>query len=423
MIGPISNPTFFDFFKSSFHSNTYVSAVDLSEKGLFRHLLENVDQGAAKTAQALISDTAVQEILSEPLTYIPSEIILKNEVLKQYGFNLLGCKLSALTGERIPFYSVLEHASLPGWVIKSGAARVSKDKLSIGPSNDLNEMALFTTEESLLRIEMAKRIQNIAKQEKIDAVVPKKKLVKYENTTETTDPTKKYCILSEKVTILSVEDTVNTLKNMGSEKQRETAKKISTLIRKAGIVDASFDNIRLTAQGKIAIIDTEPAGLMAKRKEGLWNRFSSPKGASVEKCARIGLYTLMMQTTDNTQVDLFGRTRSDPSLRGFHEEIKNQYSEISTPKLSKWKIVLSIVSLGILPLIYAIDAIRKEKLHKRTSEDLQKLNMDLAATLFNSSADSTSAQELQMQGVALTKQQFALREGVPYKFNAMALGV
>ncbi len=44
---------------------------------------------------------------------------------------------------------------------------------------------------------------------------------------------------------------------MDDEQQKELARKISTLVQKVGFVDANFDNIRLTKERTIAIIDTQ----------------------------------------------------------------------------------------------------------------------------------------------------------------------
>ena len=57
-------------------------------------------------------------------------------------------------------------------------------------TNDKNEKAFFTQEESLLRIEMANRIAKVAREAGIDIVVPKKRLVSYANLDGVTEVTK-----------------------------------------------------------------------------------------------------------------------------------------------------------------------------------------------------------------------------------------
>ena len=44
-------------------------------------------------------------------------------------------------------------------------------------------------------------------------------------------------------------------------------------------------------------IDTEPAGLLTTKKQGIFHKLFIPKGASVEKCERIGLFSLMLEAT------------------------------------------------------------------------------------------------------------------------------
>ncbi len=441
-------PTFSDFFKSFYYSNTYLRAVDLSDKALAKHMMEKSNPEVANIAKELISRAQVKPILSEPLSYdLVGVVQNNNNKLKEHGFKLLSQKSNLQGGGISEFYSVVEHDQLQGWVIKSGAARVQDGKPIMGPKNDLNEMAHFTKEESLLRIEMANRIRKIAKDAKIDAIVPQKKLVAYANVDGETDPTKKYCILCEKIEVLSPEETVQAIKDMNKEQQIETAKKVATIVEKAGIVDATFHNIRLTREGKLAFIDTEPAGLMAAKKPGIWNAFFGPKGASVEKSARIGLFTLRKWTFNGwrpTTDLLFSQSGSGSEY--FHNEIKNRYEKASSPKISKWKVSLSILSLGLIPLINAVSAFVKKKfaqrLHKESLRSENKLvqkleeykkdkypelsNLSLQFFLENQSylkdvQDQDFVKKFQNEKFARDKKFDALIEGVPCKVPNMVL--
>lgn len=412
-------PTFSDFFKSFYYSNTYVSPVDLSEQGISGHLLASEDAEIAHQAQQLISEPEVQRVLSEPLSYDLEKIKENNAVLTQRGFKLLSSKpLNSKIPQKIPFYSVIEHDQLDGWIIKSGAIRVPKDQLIIGPRNDKNEIAFFTEEEGILRIEMAKRVAKVAKEANIEVVLPKKKLVAYANLDGVTEVNRKYCVVCEKINILSGEETVQRIKDMNVKHQKEVARKISTIVQKAGLVDASFNNIRLTPEGKLAFIDTEPAGLMVAKKTGLWNKLFGPKGASVEKCARIGLFTLMHQTSKAN----FGTGTTanvEPGLEAFRDQVKNDYEKISTPRLSKWKIALSVASIGLIPLINVIVALVKAKLTKRTLEKLVSIDRSFQTQM--ASLKSTPPEERKRLAkehratlTPIEKQLFAYIEGVPY---------
>lgn len=367
-------PTFKDFFKSFYYINTYVPPVDLSEQELSQYMLESEDSKTAKIAQQLISNPEVQPILSEPLSYEFEKIEEKNKCLIEKGFNLLGNKsIGTTTGvQKIPFYSVVEHEALAGWVIKSGAKRVSKDQLVPALWNDKNEVIFFAEEESILRIEMANRIAEVARKANIKVIVPKQKLVAYANLAGVDEVVRKYCVVCEKINILSAEETIQAIKGMNAQQQIELAKKISTLIQNAGLADASFENIRLTPEGELAFPDTEPAGLMAVKKNGIWSKFFGAKGASVEKCARIGLFTLMNQALA-TAFDTAERGVK-PGLEAFYKQLKDDYEKISTPKLSKWKIALSVMSLGLIPLINTIVALTKTKLTEQICDDLQLID-------------------------------------------------
>ncbi len=355
-----TRPTFSDFFKSYYYSNTFLAPVDTSVRGLSKHILNDE---TATTAQNLISQEGVQEILSAPLTYTDeNKIEENNNALKEKGFELLSKK----SGKE--FYSVLKHESLPGRIIKSGAARTEEGKFCIGPTNDRNEMAIFTKEESILRIEMADRIRKIARENNINVVVPEKKLVEYANSENTLDPTRKYCVICEEVEILSRDETLKNIENMDEQGQRKIAKDICTIIKKAGLVDANLDNIRLNKEGQLVFLDTEPAGLMVAKKRGFLNCIFQ-KGASVEKCARIGLSTLSKNCLDRMQEVVSGQS--------FANEVNRELEALSQPKLSKCKIVLSIFTVGLLPLIYAIAAYAKTRFTARIAQKIQENHNDI----------------------------------------------
>ncbi len=370
-------PSFFDFFQSFYYENTYLPPVDLSEKALSPYFLQTEDPLSANKIQGLISDPEVRSALSEPLTYDFEKARKKSEILIKKGFKPLSVKsLKGPTGPLSPFYSVLEHDKIKGLIIKTGAIRVLESDFIPGPMNDKNEMARCQQEESLLRIAMANRIAKIAKEAEIEVVLPKKRLVSYADSDAIASPTEKYCIICEKLDVLSFEQTVQAIKNLNIEAQKELARKITTIVEKAGLVDASFHNIRLTPEGKVAVIDTEPMGLMVMKKSGLRNVFFPARGSSVEKCARIGLFVLMYQTTKARDDKAGGDRMIDPELQGFHDYVEKEYKRVSNPKLSYQKIMLSIASFGIIPIVVAVAALVKSIWARITFEKIQDLKFD-----------------------------------------------
>jgi hypothetical protein len=320
----------------------------------------------------LISNRDVQKILSNPLPPSVDAIAEKeNDLLKSQGFNIIGSKKDSFTKEHRPFYSTMEHPDLQGWIIETAAAK-PKDLNHTLIVNDIEEGAYLQKEDALLQIEMAKRIEKVAKQEKIEVVIPKKTLVSYEHSEGISDPCQKYCILTEKLNVLSPQETVNTIKAMDADSQKDLARKIIALIKKAGIAGASFETIRLTSDGKIAIIKMNPHGLIVEKKQGLIRNLFSGARPSVEKCARIGLYQLMINV--QTIVSIDSKEREQVSrLKEFEKEAFVAYYRSCDPRLSKWKITLSVMSLGLLPLINVICAISYSILAKKKHSELQEI--------------------------------------------------
>lgn len=366
-------PGFLDFFKSFYYSNTYAAPVDLSDQSLRGHLLENENKRVAEIAQRLISNRDVQKILSTPLPpHFDGSAEKENNLLKNQGFNLIGSKKNFFTKEESPFYSTIEHPDLEGWIIEPAAAK-PEDPINALIENDMREGAYLRKEDALLQIEMEKRIERVAKEEKIDVVIPKKTLVSYQMIEGISDPCQKYCILSKKLNVLSAQETVNAIKGMDTDSQKNLARKIITLIQKVGIVSASFETIRLTSEGKIAILKMNPHGLLLRKKEGFMGNLFTGRRSSVEKCARIGLFQLFREAQTMVDVDLNqGQQRS--RLNEFADEVLHAYCSSCDPKFSKWKITLSVMSLGLIPLINAICAISCSILAKKKHSQFKEIN-------------------------------------------------
>lgn len=356
-------PSVRDFFQSYFYSNTYLPTVDISDKALEKKLLSHIDAKAAAKAQELISKPEVQKILSEPLTFEKDHILQNNAVLEKHGFKLLSAKyMDANSSDTIPFYSVVEHPELPGWVIKSGADRVLEDCFMQGPYNELREMAHFTSEDSLLRIPMAERIEEVAKDAKIKVVVPKKGYVAYANVDPNDKQTKKYCIVCEKVKVLSKKEMIQKVLSMTPIEQKTLAQRICLLILKAGIADgAAADNMRLNEKGELVFLDTEPSGLLKARK-GLWDRIFG-HGASIEKSARIGLAILFKQSSQ-----VIG-------LENFSNSVREIMNAANKPKLSKWKIALNIATFGLYSLVCLVMSVAKVYFTKKNFKKYKELDI------------------------------------------------
>jgi len=213
----------------------------------------------------------------------------------------------------------------------------------------------------------------------------------------------------EKLDVCSAEETEEQIKQMAPSNKKKLATRIATLIRKAGLVDASFANIRYTRQGKLAIIDTEPAGLMVAKKPGLWNTLFGQRAASVEKCARIGLYQLFTQTL---QVGLFGGACSKKGMDSFSNTIQSELDGIKTPKLSRWKIVLSVVTLGLVALINVVVTVVKWILCSRAAKKVFEKITHLQAIAATLSPDQLKAKVQELN--PLQRDYFSAIDGTPF---------
>lgn len=349
-------PKINDIFKATFYTNTYLPPLDFSEKNIQQDLLVNFNNELNQKAQTLFSNPVIAETFAKPLSFVYDEIIEKNKIFEENGFKILSRKLAG--NQLIPFSSVLEHPDLPGWIIKTCARRTPKDMFLAGLNNDVNEMALFSKNEGLMRIENGKRIKKAADELGMDIVIPTKKLVQYPQTTSS-KPEEKYFLLCEKLDILSPEEVIQKISKMSEMEQRTLAQNLAKLIKKAGIIDFSFSNISFTRSGRIAIYDTEPAGSMRLKKKSFWKQLFADSPASLEKSARIGL-------------NYFWRDNSfDPRLAKFNEEILKAYNEVKTPALSKWKIALGITTFGLYPLFALINAVILKQRIELLAQDIQ----------------------------------------------------
>jgi|GEM_PF-4030293 len=309
-------------FRSYYYKNTYLNEVDL-EKSLQDHRCP--DKDLVDRIKGLITPE-VQNVLSKPLSYETAKVKKMNATLEKAGFNPISVK--CLTeGKLVSFPNVLSHDQLPNFLIKSCAIRVPDDIHIKGPINDKGEESLFGPNEGLLRLEMNDRITRIAKKLDIDLVVPKEYAIEFDNPVSNS-LNHRYFIICEKLDLQSQEEMAKSIKKMSKSDQVELGRKIKLLIKEIGIVDATFGNIRFTKNGRLAFIDTEPAGLLIGKKSKFRNR-----GHSIEKCARIGLYR-------------FSRECKHFGLKFLAHDFNKEYKK-SLKEVSYKRVILSAVSPSI----------------------------------------------------------------------------
>jgi len=281
-------PSIWSYGRSFFTPQTRFAPVDL-EKNLEAGKYQCPEAQLIETAQRIVGSEAVQQVFVERLDYDPATFQQKNQVLENHGFTLLSKKPQITPGGFVehPYYNVSEHPELGGWILKTGANRIPEHSLLLSIMNDQNEMAHFNQHESLLRLEMGEKLREAAQKHGIDLVVPKEYAIPFANP-ERFDPngidvTKRYFIVSEKIDVLSVDETVEALK-ADEALQKKFAADVIKLVQETGYCDTSIDNIRLTRDHKIAVLDTEPVGVLTKSGDTV-----HPKAGSLEKHTRVGL--------------------------------------------------------------------------------------------------------------------------------------
>ncbi len=378
----MNTPSFSAFFSAYYHSNTHLKPVDLEHNMLSHNKLEDLQKVAI---QHFMSEEERQTAFS---LSIPHRINFSGAIDKKEQTLSLKSACSLLYREnKQEKIRQLQESPISEIRIESGSVSISPDRSAPFVSNDRGDMLFLQKEDSLLRIAMAHRLAKVALDTKIELVIPERVPVRYidlptsEKSVNSQDknPTCNYCIAyKEDLSILSQIDTIRGIEAMSSEKQQKLAQDISTIIQKAGMANASFEYIRLTTDGKLACINPLPAGLMIAKRDGLPDGLLQRNSASVEKCARVGLYSL--KEASNRE-----------KLAPFHKQIEDDYKKAVTSTISKWKIAFSILSLGILPLIQVIIALAKREITKKTAAEIEKIERECQVTLIQKASDLIKA--------------------------------
>jgi hypothetical protein len=374
----------FDRVLKIFYKRTFLDPVDLSDKNIEESQKELLQDTSIKKvyeeARQLIKDTQIKKHLVKPFSSLDNIDPMVKEIKRQ-GFKCLAEKEMAETQgyEISDFFSVLEHEKLDGWLIKSGGPRFDKNYYSDTTCcNSRLEKALFSSDDPLLRVEMAERIRKKAKELNIDIKIPKKILVPYKDIESEKDPSEKYFVLVEKVDIMPRYKTIKKIAKMSCEEREKFGRDLIKIVKICGIADANFRNIGFTKDGKLCIFDTEPLNLLKRKKGNAAKR--QPFQNSVEKCGRIGLFGLYREITNHLlSQEVYDRfcwklkrraslsiqilkdeeilnDEEIKNLKSFRNQIKLEYNKI--PELSTRKLLLSLVPF--LSIIYVIGILVKK---------------------------------------------------------------
>lgn len=145
---------------------------------------------------------------------------------------------------------ILEHPLLPGYIIK---------------------LSSKTPLDATYRVLMAKRMSKVKEIDDLSRVlVPAKGLHRLSWANEKESTEKKYIAFAEKIELVPENEQFDEIRKLPEETQREMAVQACKMICGIGYRDAHAGNIRLTRDGRLAFIDTEPLGMFVE-KEGSEN--------------------------------------------------------------------------------------------------------------------------------------------------------
>ncbi len=345
-----------DVFRSHFLPKTYCFLEDPVERWIEAYNFDTHHPDSAAPLKSIFVKAKIASIFSEPFSYEEAKIRKNVEELRQNHFTFLASRRTR-EGSTLPFYSALEHPRLPGWVLKPCGSKVPDSRFILGPANSLNDMAYFHPYDGLYRIPMKERIRKIAETEGIPLIVPRKFYAKIPFCNKE-NPLENTFVVAEKLNVLSVQDTFKMIKAMSTSQQSLLAYRIGRLIQLSGFLDASLNNIRLTPEGEIAIIDTEPAGFLKERGEfprPFWAGYGHQ--GTLEKSGRIGLHLLRDQFLDKSVSTPDGKKVAFEGFESFKEMLDTMIDQDYSLKPSGKKKLIAVLSLGVLPILWAIQSL------------------------------------------------------------------
>lgn len=252
-----------------------VEGVDYFEGAQNVPMQQQVDTGA-ETKRFQLTDTTLQARLDELLdkvvcVYLASPVDVRCYYVsdvKKLGFTILSP-------------GVLSHPSLPDWVIKGGPEKETKLVM--------NAEGVCGAERygNLHRVSLAGRIRQVVDEEGLtELIVPEKWIWRYPFTTAEPTLNEQYFVLSKNVKVLSHKETEARLHELPCEKVVRIVEQVCTVIERVGFNDVHFGNLRLTEEDRLALIDTEPQGVLVDLHD------ETAVVPSIDCGARVGLLGL-----------------------------------------------------------------------------------------------------------------------------------
>lgn len=218
-----------------------------------------------------------KDFLREHLLKSPEEVNLAGYSLQRLIFDQdLREKLYERGKEDLPSFKSLlfenTYKKLPDWSQHWTLLETWSRRSWIGENDQLDGwiFKIFSYESNMssaanvLRVPMAHLMANIINEKNLhDLVVPKKCLVQVYDREIIDQLSEDYVSLGfidvvEKLDLLDEKETIPYLSKLPELKQQNIAEQVATLVTYSGLWDVTFSNIRITKDGKLAFIDTEP---------------------------------------------------------------------------------------------------------------------------------------------------------------------
>lgn len=225
--------------------NSIEQIVDL-EKCAPRFAFKPSEHSVVQKLSELINQQSHQELTKYDREY---------KTLRAKGFKLLS---SSSLGK------VWEHPELDNWLIK--ACDTPRKPTWVAPWGGCRcDSANYN---NLHRVLLAERMREEIAKNKWDIFIPEKRLYRSPHAQSTETLHEKYYVLSKKVDLLSTAETLKQMERLPVSQQRRIAVQICDLIKKTGFTDSNASNIvalknkQNPTKLRLAIIDTEPIGLM-----------------------------------------------------------------------------------------------------------------------------------------------------------------
>lgn len=241
----------------------------------------------------------------------------------------------------------------PNWIIR-GSRNVTSYSL-------IQDAPMGPGSSKTLRVVMNHRLKKEVQDKKLNVIIPDEYLV------DAPEPNRKnnskvnckdFFVVSEKLDILSYDDTIKELRLFEPKKQKEIANTICRLIYHSGFMDAHMSNIVLTRDKRLAIVDTEGQSLFHDTTENY-----SP--ISLSNARIVGLEEFISRSKESGLPDVFTQTA------------KKYLFFARVMKVVKIATIFFSIVCPLIPLVVLVCSVISAKLHNTFHSSAKPSNQQL----------------------------------------------